>query len=107
MSQSELIQKPALPMKSRAFCYWLLFLVLFLGFSTTGYCSVESTLAAMQTKLISTILPLVAILGLVFAALSFAMGSPNARSHLTLAIIGAVVGFGAPSIIAFIRGVVQ
>ncbi len=35
------------------------------------------------------------------------MGSPNARAHLILAIIGTVVGFAAPSIIAFIRGMVQ
>jgi len=95
-----------LPLK-RIFPYLGLFLLLYLSFSTVGYCSVESTLSTMQTKLISTILPLVAILGLVFAALSFAMGSPNARSHLVLAIVGSVVGFGAPSIIAFIRGLVQ
>ena len=73
----------------------------------TGYASVESTLTAMQTRLITTVLPLVAILGLVFASLSFAMGSANARQHLILAIIGAVVGFGAPSIIAFIRQIVN
>ena len=72
-----------------------------------GLASVESTLSTMQTKLISTILPVAAILGLVFAGLSFVMGSANARSHLVLAIIGAVVGFGAPSLIAFIRGLVQ
>lgn len=69
--------------------------------------SVESTLAAIQTKLISTILPLCAILGLVFAAFSFFMGNPNARTHVFLAIIGAVIGFGAPSIVAFVRGLVQ
>jgi hypothetical protein len=72
-----------------------------------GYCSVESSLGAIQSKLITTILPLVAILGLVFAALSFVAGSPNARGHLILALIGAAVGFGAPSIIAFIRGLVS
>jgi len=72
-----------------------------------GFCSVESTLSAIQTKLISTVLPLAAIIGLVIAALSFVSGSPNARNHLLLAICGAIVGFGAPSIIAFIRGVVQ
>lgn len=72
-----------------------------------GYCSVESSLAAIQTKLITVILPLAAILGLVVAALSFVSGSPNARTHLTLAIFGAVIGFGAPSIIAFIRGLVN
>ncbi len=89
--------------------YWYLLVcgIIYFAFPTIGYCSVEGTLSAIQSKLITTILPLVAILGLVFAGLSFAMGSPNARSHLTLAIIGAVVGFGAPSIISFIRGLVQ
>lgn len=91
----------------RFYLYLALFGLLYFAFPQIGYCSVESTLGAIQSKLITTILPLVAILGLVFAGLSFAMGSPNARSHLVLAIVGAVVGFGAPSIIAFIRGLVQ
>ena len=91
----------------RSHLYLLLFVVGFLAFPTIGYCSVESTLSAIQGKLITTILPLVSILGLVFAGLSFAAGSPNARNHLMLAIVGAVVGFGAPSIIAFIRSLVQ
>lgn len=87
-----------------------LFLALFVGLflcPSVSYASVESTLTAIQTKLIGTILPLAAILGLVFASFSFVMGSPNARGHLYLAIIGSVIGFGAPSIIAFIRGMVQ
>jgi hypothetical protein len=72
-----------------------------------GYCSVESTLMAVQSKLIDVIMPLAGILGLCFAALSFFTGNPNARGHLWLAIFGACVGFGAPSIIAFIRGLVN
>lgn len=69
--------------------------------------SVESTLTAIQSKLITTILPLCAILGLVFGAFSFFMGNPNARTHVILAIIGAVIGFGAPSIVAFVRSLVH
>ena len=72
-----------------------------------GYCSVESTLGTIQSKLINQILPLCAVLGLVFAAFSFFTGNPGARSHLWLAIIGMVIGFGAPSIMAFIRGMVN
>jgi hypothetical protein len=72
-----------------------------------GYCSVESTLGAIQSKLINVILPLAAVLGLVASAFSFFTGNPNARSHLWLAIIGACVGFGAPSIIAFVHGLVN
>lgn len=72
-----------------------------------GYCSVESTLGAVQSKLINVILPLAAVLGLVASAFSFFTGNPNARSHLWLAIIGACVGFGSPSIIAFVRSLVN
>lgn len=69
--------------------------------------SVESSLMAVQNKLINVILPLAGILGLVFAAFSFFTGNANARSHLFLAMMGAVIGFGAPSIIAFIRGMIN
>jgi type IV secretory pathway VirB2 component (pilin) len=72
-----------------------------------GYCSVDSTLNAIQGKLTTTILPAVGILGLMFAGLSFFTGNPNARSHLVMGIIGAVVGFGAPSIIDLIRTLVR
>ncbi|MBI4402595.1 MAG: hypothetical protein HY537_00450 [Deltaproteobacteria bacterium] len=76
-------------------------------FPSIGYCSVESSLSAVQSKLITTILPLASILGLVCAGISFASGSQNARNHLVLAIIGAIVGFGAPSIVQFIQGLIH
>ena len=76
-------------------------------FPALGFCSVESSLSAIQSKLIGTILPLVSVLGLVWAGLSFAIGHQNARSHLMLAILGAIVGFGAPSIITLVRSVVH
>jgi len=69
--------------------------------------SVESTLEIMQSRLVGQVLPLVATLGFVFAGFSYLSGNPNARSHLFLAVIGAVVGFGASSIMTFIRSLVQ
>jgi type IV secretory pathway VirB2 component (pilin) len=84
------------------------FLVLIaVAMPVTGYCSVESSLQAVQNRLIGTILPLAAILGLIFAGLSFVAGSPNAKSHLLLAMLGAAVGFGAPSIVSWIQGLVH
>ena len=74
---------------------------------TLAFASVESSLLAVQSKLINVILPLAGILGLVFAGFSFFMGNENARGRLILAIIGAVVGFAAPSIIDFIRTLVN
>ena len=69
--------------------------------------SVESSLSAVQDKLVGTILPLAAILGFVFAGFSYISGNPNARGHLILAIIGAVVGFGASSIVSLIRSLIN
>jgi type IV secretory pathway VirB2 component (pilin) len=69
--------------------------------------SVESSLSAVQDKLVGTILPLAAILGFVFAGFSYISGNPNARSHLILAIVGAVVGFGASSIVSLIRTLIH
>ena len=69
--------------------------------------SVESTMQAVQNKLTGTILPLAAVLGLIFAGLSYVTGSANARSHLMLAIMGAVIGFGAQSIVDLIRTLVH
>lgn len=69
--------------------------------------SVEGSLIAVQAKLVGTILPLAAICGLVVAGFSFVAGHPQARSHLTLAIMGAVIGFGAESIVALIRSLIQ
>ena len=69
--------------------------------------SVESSLTAVQEKLVGTILPLAAILGFVFAGFSYISGNPNARGHLILAIVGAVVGFGASSIVSLIRSLIH
>jgi hypothetical protein len=53
------------------------------------------------------LLPILATLGLGFAGVSFLIGSANARSHLWLSIIGAIIGFGASSIMGFIRQIVS
>ncbi|MBT4762906.1 MAG: TrbC/VirB2 family protein [Bdellovibrionaceae bacterium] len=79
----------------------------FCFFPEFAMASVESSLNAIQQKFIGTILPVLAVIGLLIAGFSFLMGSANARSHLMLAILGAVIGFGAPSIVGFISGLVH
>ena len=87
---------------------WMIFgVAMFLITASPAYASVESTLGLVQTRLITTILPLAAILGLVYAGLSFVAGSPSAKPRLVFAIMGAVIGFGAPSIMEFIRSLVH
>ncbi len=76
-------------------------------FSPEVFASVESTLESIQSRLTGSVLPLVAILGLLYSAFSFVVGSANAKHHLVLAIIGAVVGFGANSILNFVKSMVN
>lgn len=91
------------------YCLFVLALAAFIFASAPelASASVESSLQAVQDKLVGTILPLAVILGFVFAGFSYIAGNPNARSHLVLAIIGAGVGFGASSIVSFIRALVH
>lgn len=72
-----------------------------------AHASVESSLQAVQDKLVGTLLPLAAMCGLVIAGLSFVAGHPNARQHLVYAIVGAIVGFGSESIVSFIRNLIH
>ena len=78
--------------------------LLCLFLSVVASASVESTLGNVQNKLINTILPAVAILGLVAAGISFAIGHENAKKHMLCAIGGTILGFAAPSIISMVQG---
>jgi type IV secretory pathway VirB2 component (pilin) len=76
-------------------------------FPGVAFASVESSLQAVQDKLVGTLLPLAAMCGMVVAGLSFVAGHPNARQHLIYAIVGAIVGFGAESIVSLIRSLIH
>ena len=81
--------------------------IVLVTFPALAMASVESSLQNIQNKLINTILPLLAIIGLGLAGISFATGNPNAKNHLMYAIIGCIVGFGAQSIVSMIQGLVH
>jgi type IV secretory pathway VirB2 component (pilin) len=69
--------------------------------------SVESSLLGLKTVLLGSILPIFAVLALGFAAFSFFTGNPNAKQHLVYAVSGAVILFGAQSIVDLIQRVVR
>ncbi len=82
-------------------------LAVVLTFTPLAQASVESSLSAVQDKLVGTILPLAAIVGLAWAGLSFVIGHPQARQRMVYALIGAGVGFGAESLIALVRSLIH
>lgn len=94
-------------MKIKGSALVLFGVLFFLVTPELAFASVESSMMALQQKLLGTILPLLSVLGLLFAGLAYLTGSPNARSYLGAAIIGAVIGFGAESIVSLIRSVVH
>lgn len=85
----------------------IVFVSITILFPEFAHASVESSLQNIQNKLINTILPLLAIIGLALAGISFATGNPGARQHLIYAILGCVVGFGAQSIVSLIQSLVK
>jgi len=85
-------------------------LLLLLAFSiapTLAQASVESSLLGVQTKLTRVILPVLSVIGIALAGLSFITGNENAKKHIIYAIIGTAIGFGAQSIADMISQTVR
>lgn len=67
----------------------------------------ESSLMGLKTKLTGVILPLLSVIGVAIAAISFFTGNPNAKQHIAYAILGCIFGFGAQAIVDFIAQTVR
>lgn len=76
-------------------------------FADPALASFESSLIALKTKLTGVILPVLSVIGLALAALSFFTGHPNAKQHVMYAILGCIFGFGAQAIVDFISQTVN
>jgi type IV secretory pathway VirB2 component (pilin) len=75
--------------------------------SSIAHASVESSLLGLKTVLLGSVLPIFAVIALGFAAFSFFTGNPNAKQHLVYAVVGAVILFGAQSIVDLLQRVVR
>lgn len=88
--------------------YFLLILLILVALvPQLGLASVESSLMGVQTKLTRVILPTLSVIGIAFAAFSFLSGNENAKRHITYAVIGSALGFGAQAIVDFISSTVN
>lgn len=71
-------------------------------FQEPAMASLESSLINIKMRLTGVLLPMIAVIGIVFAGFSFITGNPNARQHIIYAVVGTMIGFGAQGIIDFI-----
>jgi hypothetical protein len=74
--------------------------VLAQGFGGGGF---EGRIKGLTDNIISVILPAVAILGLLYAALLAASGDEGAKRRMVLVVIACVIGFLAPVIIRWFQ----
>lgn len=88
--------------------FTLLFIVaLSLTLSDPAYADLEGSIRNIKSQLSGVVLPLLSVIGLLFASFSYMTGNPNSRQHVLYALIGAGLGFGAQSIIDFISSMVH
>jgi len=72
-----------------------------------AHAGLESSLMGIKTKLTGVILPLLSVIGLAIAAVSFFTGNPQAKQHMVYAVLGCIFGFGAQAIVDFIAQTVH
>ncbi|MCB0308579.1 MAG: hypothetical protein KDD48_04350 [Bdellovibrionales bacterium] len=68
-----------------------------------AYGGFEGRMNNLSNQLITVVLPLVSILGLVYAALLAVAGDGAARTKIIAVIVASVIGFLAPQIIGFLQ----
>jgi type IV secretory pathway VirB2 component (pilin) len=72
-----------------------------------AHAGLESSLMGIKSKLTGVILPLLSVIGIAIAAISFFTGNPNAKQHIVYAVLGCCFGFGAQAIVDFISQTVR
>jgi type IV secretory pathway VirB2 component (pilin) len=72
-----------------------------------AHAGLESSLIDIKTKLTGVILPLLSVIGLGIASISFFTGNPQAKQHMVYAVLGCMFGFGAQAIVDFIAQTVR
>lgn len=91
----------------RRFSVLLLMLSATVMVPLTGYADVASILNNMRDQLTQVVLPLLSVIGIALASVSFYTGNPNAKQHIVYAIIGCLFGFGAQQIVDWLRGMAR
>jgi len=87
----------------------LVLAIVAITFLIPEYClgGFESSLVSIKMKITGVFLPLISVIGLAIAAMSFYTGNPNAKQHLVYAILGCIFGFGAQGIVDLIAQTVR
>ena len=83
--------------------YFVLIAICLNLFPMIASASLEGAMYSLRNQMSTVFLPALSLVGIGIAAISMAMGHQNAKSHITMAVIGTIVGFGADNIIDYVR----
>jgi len=72
-----------------------------------AYADFEGSLRNVKSELSAVVLPLLSVIGLLISSFSYMTGHPDAKRHVTYALIGAALGFGSQAVIDFIGSMVH
>ncbi len=78
-----------------------------IAFPDQSFAGLETSLMSIKSKLTGVILPLLSVIGIAIAGISFFTGNPQAKQHICYAIVGCMIGFGAQGIVDFISQTVR
>ncbi len=84
-----------------------LLILVFMLIPEFSHAGLESSLVGIKSRLTGVILPLLSVIGIAIAGISFFTGNPNAKQHIAYAVIGCIIGFGAQGIVDFISQIVR
>lgn len=87
------------------FTLTLVFLLLpELGFAQYGGSDFESKVGNINANIITRILPLISVFGLIYASILAINGDGDAKGKIFAVLLASVVGFLAPQIIEWLKG---
>lgn len=93
--------------KGIALSFFTVFAVSLCLMPELAHAGLESSLVSVKMKLTGVILPLLSVIGICIAAISFFTGNPQAKQHIVYAVLGCAFGFGAQAIVDFISQTVR
>ncbi len=74
------------------------------SFAQFGGSGFESKIQSINSSLITRILPLLSVLGLVYASVLAINGDEGAKGKILMVLIASVIGFLAPTIVEWLKG---
>lgn len=72
-----------------------------------AHASLESSLDAIRGRLTGVIMPVLSVIGMCIAGISFYSGNEDAKRHIVYAVFGCLIGFGAQVIVDFFASLVH